>query len=101
MSLVRMINGLINDIGIISDGNIKSRLTKLRQKVEAQETRLKDLKAKIVKLEAQAKKKKLVPKQGGFKKVEFLKLLAEHEALTVRRIAEALGISKIKAEHYK
>jgi cell division protein FtsL len=61
MSPVKMINGLINDI---SDGAIKGRLITLRQKIEAQETRLKDLKAKIVKLESQAKKEKLAPKRN-------------------------------------
>src|SRR5262249_14157103 len=78
MSLVRLINGLISDIGIKSESNIKGRLVKLRQKVEAQEASLKDFKAKIVKLEAQAKKKKLPLVKNAVKngERELLMLLA-------------------------
>jgi hypothetical protein len=103
MSLVRTINGLINDIGRKSDGNIKGRLIKLRQTVEAQESSLKDFKAKVVELEAQAKKKKLAPKQRGLDKslTQVLQLIAKREALTVRQIAEALGVPNVEAEDHK
>jgi uncharacterized protein (DUF342 family) len=103
MSLVEMIDGLINDIGIKSEATIKGRLTKLRQKIEEQDARLKDLKAKIVKLEAQVKKKKLAPNQRVLneEQVRILKLISKHEALTVRQISYELCIWYTAAEHHK
>ena len=103
MSLVKLIDGLINDIGIKSEATIKGRLTKLRQKIEEQEARLKDLKAKTVKLEAQVKKKKLAPNQRVLNEahVQILKLISKHEALTVRQISNELCIWYTAAEHHK
>ena len=103
MSLVKMINGLINDIGVASEASIKGRLLKLRLKVETQEARLKDLKAQIVKLEAQAKKQKLAPDQGTLNKVqgEFLKILFEESECPISHIAGRLRIQYEMAQHHK
>src|SRR6266481_6639217 len=102
MALVKIINGLINDIGRKSESDIKGRLLKLREKVEANETRIKDLKPKIAKLESKAKLEKLAPKQGALKKaVGFLVLLAHYRTLSVQAIATLLKISIPRTEHYR
>ena len=103
MSLVKMINALINDIGTgISEADIKGRLLKLRQKVEAQEARLKDLKAEIVKFESQAKKEKLAPKQYTLNKTQlkFLKILFRERECSLDYIASELGLKYGMAEYH-
>jgi hypothetical protein len=102
MSLATMIEDLINDIGTgLNEAAIRNRLLTLREQAEAQDTRLKELEANVVELEAKSESENLVPQEGKMAEdtIKVLRLLFDHD-LTLSQIAHALGISEGMADYH-
>lgn len=104
MSLATMIEDLINDIGTgLNAGAIRNRLLTLSEQAEALETRLDNCEANVKRLEKNTQAQNLVPKTSvpNEMEVNFLKLLYQHRALTIRQIANSLRIEEGKVEYHK
>jgi|SRR5437870_6202027 len=97
-----MIEDLINDIGTgLSESAIRNRLSTLREQAEAQDSRLQELKAKVVELEAKSESENLVPQEGKLAEdtIKVLRLLFDRD-LTVSHVAQATGLSEGMADYH-
>lgn len=108
MSLVQMINSLINDIGKhgLNESTIRSRLSFLLQHAEASDLDLQRTRADLKRLKKDAKAKEIVSKQDSVEEFEegakkILQLLfIEGERLSVEQMAGALGLTESMTQYH-
>jgi hypothetical protein len=110
MSLVKMINGLINDLGRgLNDSTIRSRLLSLREQAEAVDLDLQRARAELKRLKKDAKPQEIVSKQDSLEEVAVKLLANPLPANTIspytgtpslEQMARRLGIKQVVAQYH-
>src|SRR5712691_182692 len=99
MSLFENISSLIDDIGTgLNESTIRNRLLSLLDQAQAQDTRLKELEAKVVELEAKRESDNRVQEgELADDTIKVLRLFFDRD-LTVSHIAQAARLSEGMAD---
>ncbi|MFZ3376205.1 MAG: hypothetical protein WA183_11690 [Chthoniobacterales bacterium] len=103
MSLVKLIDSLIDDIGTgLRAATIRARLLSLREQAEAVEASMKKAQTRVKNLEANMQTQKVAPDQGRLEKgaEKLLQILSRSHRPSLEQAARELGIKQIVAEHH-